>query len=339
MLYSLARPILFCAEPETAHHLAFAALDAQAKLGLARVWAGYLPAKPVSVMGIEFPNPIGLAAGLDKNAEHMNALAQLGFGFIEIGTLTPKPQPGNAQPRMFRLVEHEGLINRLGFNNKGVYDALPRLRARKLGIPVGVNIGKNAATPIENAVDDYLKALRAVYETADYVTVNISSPNTKNLRDLQATVAVSKLVTKLITERDLLKRTRGKYVPLTVKIAPDLNDNDLIDTVKAICDSGADAIISSNTTLAREGVSGHQHAREAGGLSGAPLTAHADRVLERVVKASKDIPVIGVGGVMSIADAQRKMDIGAKLVQIYTGMLYRGPSFVGELVRGVKIAS
>jgi dihydroorotate dehydrogenase len=339
MLYSLARPILFCAEPETAHHLAFAALDTQAKLGLARVWAGYVPTKPVTVMGIDFPNPIGLAAGLDKNAEHMDGLAQLGFGFIEIGTLTPKPQPGNPQPRMFRLVEHEGLINRLGFNNNGVDDALARLRARKIGIPVGVNIGKNAVTPIEKAVDDYLKALRAVYETSDYITVNISSPNTKNLRDLQATAAVSKLVSTLIAERDLLKRTRGKYVPLTVKIAPDLNDDDLIDTVKAICDSGADAIISSNTTLSREGVSAHAHASEAGGLSGAPLTARADRVLERVVRAAGKTPVIGVGGVMSVADAQRKLDIGAKLVQVYTGMLYRGPSFVGELVRGIKVAT
>jgi dihydroorotate dehydrogenase len=337
MLYSLARPILFCAEPETAHLLAFAALDTQAKLGLARAWAGYVPKKPLTAMGIEFANPIGLAAGLDKNAEHMDGLAQLGFGFIEIGTLTPKPQPGNPQPRMFRLVEHEGLINRLGFNNKGVEDALPRLRARKIGIPVGVNIGKNAVTPIENAVDDYLLALRAVYDTADYVTINISSPNTKNLRDLQATEAVTKLVTKIVKEGDLLSRTRGRKVPIAVKIAPDLNDEDIADTVKAICNSGANAIISSNTTLSREGVQSHPHSSEAGGLSGAPLTARADRVLERVVKAAKDVPVIGVGGVMSVADAQRKLDIGATLVQIYTGMLYRGPSFVGELVRGIKL--
>ncbi|MGL4231473.1 MAG: quinone-dependent dihydroorotate dehydrogenase [Casimicrobium sp.] len=337
MLYSLARPILFCAEPETAHHLAFAALDTQAKLGLARVWAGHVPKKPVTVMGIEFKNPIGLAAGLDKNAEHMGGLAQLGFGFIEIGTLTPKPQPGNPQPRMFRLVEHEALINRLGFNNKGVEDALPRLQTRSVGIPVGVNIGKNAATPIEKATDDYVKALRAVYTVSDYVTVNISSPNTKNLRDLQAVAAVSALVKKLVSERDLLAKSRGRRVPLAVKIAPDLNDDDLIDTVKAICANGADCIISSNTTLSREGVESHQYASQAGGLSGAPLTARADRVLERVVKAASNVPVIGVGGIMSVADAQRKLDIGASLVQIYTGFLYRGPSFVGELVRAVKL--
>jgi dihydroorotate dehydrogenase len=338
MLYSFARPILFCAEPETAHHLAFAALDAQAKLGLARAWAGIVPRKPVNVMGIEFPNPIGLAAGLDKNGEHMDGLAQLGFGFIEIGTLTPLAQPGNPQPRMFRLVEHEGLINRLGFNNKGVDDALPRLHSRKISIPVGVNIGKNAATPIEKAADDYLKALKKVYATADYIAINISSPNTKNLRDLQAVHAVSTLVEKIVKERDRQARLGDqKKRPIAVKIAPDVSDGDVFDTVRAICDSGADAIISGNTTLSRDGVAAHEYGNQAGGLSGAPLTARADRMLERVVKAAAGTPVIGVGGVMSVADAQRKLDLGAKLVQIYTGMLYRGPGFVGELVRGVKL--
>jgi dihydroorotate dehydrogenase len=338
MLYSLARPFLFCAEPETAHQLAFAALDAQAKLGLARAWAGRLPKKPVTVMGIEFANPIGLAAGLDKNAEHMDGLAQLGFGFIEVGTLTPKPQAGNPQPRMFRIAEHEALINRLGFNNKGVENALPRLRARNIGIPVGVNIGKNAITPIENARDDYLNALRAVFDVADYITVNISSPNTKNLRDLQAIGAVSQLVESVIFERDrLISLGNKKHCPVAVKIAPDIADEDVRDTVRAICDSGADAIISSNTTLSRDGIAGHKFAAEAGGLSGAPLTQRADRVLERVVKAAQKTPVIGVGGVMSVADAQRKLDIGARLVQIYTGMLYRGPGFVGELVRGIRV--
>ncbi len=337
MLYSLARPILFCADPETAHHLAFVALDTQAKLGLVRAWAGVVPKKPVHVMGIDFPNPIGLAAGLDKNAEHLDGLAQLGFGFIEVGTLTPQPQPGNPQPRMFRLVEHEALINRLGFNNRGVADALPRLTARSVKVPVGVNIGKNAVTPIERATDDYLSALRSVYAVADYITVNISSPNTKNLRDLQASKAVAKLVKTLVKERDLLAKSRGRRVPLSVKIAPDLNDDDLIDTVHAICANGADAIISSNTTLSRSGVESHPHAHEMGGLSGAPLTLRADHVLERVVKAAESVPVIGVGGIMRVEDAQRKLDLGAKLVQIYTGMLYRGPGFVGELVRGIRV--
>ena len=337
MSYSLFRPILFGLAPETAHHAAFTALDVQAKLGLARLWAGTLPKKPVTVMGLDFDNPIGLAAGLDKNAEHLEGLAQLGFGFLEIGTLTPLPQPGNPQPRMFRLPEHEGLINRLGFNNDGVEAALPRLQSRKTKMPVGVNIGKNAATPIDQATSDYIKALQRVYETADYITVNVSSPNTKNLRDLQAPDSIAGLVTALLRERSKLKRSTGKHRPIAVKISPDIADADVADVVRAICDAGADAIISTNTTISREGVSAHMHAKEAGGLSGAPLTQRADRVLEKVIAAAGSTPVIGVGGIMSVADAQRKLDIGAKLIQIYTGMLYRGPGFVGELVRGVKV--
>jgi dihydroorotate dehydrogenase len=337
MSYALFRPILFGLAPETAHHAAFTALDVQAKLGLARLWAGALPKKPITVMGIEFDNPIGLAAGLDKNAQHLEGLAQLGFGFIEIGTLTPLPQPGNPQPRMFRLPEHEGLINRLGFNNDGVEAAMPRLLARKTQVPIGVNIGKNALTPITDATSDYVKAFKRVYETADYITVNVSSPNTKNLRDLQAPESIAGLVTALLRERTKLKKSTGKLRPIAVKISPDIADADIGDVVRAICDAGADAIISSNTTISREGVSSHAFAKEMGGLSGAPLTERADRVLEKVVAAAGKIPVIGVGGIMSVADAQRKIDIGAKLVQLYTGMLYRGPGFPGELVRGVKL--
>jgi dihydroorotate dehydrogenase len=335
MTYSLIRPFLFGLDPETAHKAAFAALDAQAKLGLARAWAGRLPKSPRSVMGLNFDNPIGLAAGLDKNAEHLDGLAQLGFGFIEIGTLTPLPQPGNPTPRMFRLPEHEGLINRLGFNNGGVEAAMPRLERRKIKTPVGVNIGKNAATPIEEAASDYLKALRRVYETADYVTVNVSSPNTKNLRDLQAPDSIAGLVSALIREREKLAKSTKKHRPIAVKIAPDIDADDVANVVRAICDAGADCIIASNTTISREGVSTHPFAKEAGGLSGAPLTKRADKVLEKVVKAAGAIPVIGVGGIMSVADAKRKLEIGAQLVQVYTGMLYRGPGFIGELVRGV----
>ena len=337
MAYSLFRPILFALDPERAHHAAFAALDAQAALGLARVWAGQLPAaKPVEVMGISFPNRVGLAAGLDKDAKHLRGLAQLGFGFIEIGTLTPKPQPGNPTPRMFRLPEHEGLINRLGFNNGGVVDAVKRLAARDISVPVGVNIGKNAITPIENAVDDYLIALRAVYATADYVAINISSPNTKNLRDLQAPDSVAALVKRIVREGEVLAKAHGKRKPIAVKIAPDLDDALVVDVVSAILDAGADAIICGNTTISRDGVAAHVYAKEAGGLSGAPLTARADAMLARVVKASAGrVPIIGVGGIMSVADARRKLDIGASLIQIYTGMLYRGPGFAGELVRGL----
>ena len=337
MAYSIFRPILFALDPERAHHAAFAALDAQAALGLARVWAGQLPApKPIKIMGISFPNRVGLAAGLDKDAKHLRGLSQLGFGFIEVGTLTPKAQPGNATPRMFRLPEHEGLINRLGFNNGGVDDAVKRLTARDLIIPVGVNIGKNAATPIENAVDDYLIAMRAVYATADYIAINISSPNTKNLRDLQAPDSVAALVKRIVREGELLTKSSGQRKPIAVKIAPDLDDSMVGDVVSAIIDAGADAIISSNTTVSRDGVAGHAYAAQTGGLSGAPLTRRADAMLEKVVKAASfRVPIIGVGGIMSVDDAQRKIEIGASLIQIYTGMLYRGPGFVGELVRGL----
>ena len=337
MSYSLFRPILFALDPERAHHAAFAALDVQATLGLARVWAGYLPvAKPVTVMGLNFSNPVGLAAGLDKDAKHLRGLAQLGFGFIEVGTLTPKPQAGNPTPRMFRLVKHEALINRLGFNNGGVEAAVKRLIARDTVVPVGVNIGKNAVTPIENAVDDYVMALRAVYATADYIAINISSPNTKNLRDLQAPDSVAALVSTLTKEGEKLARAHGKRKPVAVKIAPDLDDAIINDVVAAIIDAGADAIISSNTTISRDNVASHRFASETGGLSGAPLTARADAVLGKVVKAAAGrVPIIGVGGIMSVADARRKLDIGASLIQIYTGMLYRGPGFVGELVRGL----
>ena len=337
MAYSLFRPILFALDPERAHHAAFAALDAQAALGLARVWAGQLPApKPIEVMGLSFPNRVGLAAGLDKDAKHLRGLSQLGFGFIEVGTLTPKPQPGNPAPRMFRLPEHEGLINRLGFNNGGVDDAVKRLTARDISVTVGVNIGKNAVTPIENAVDDYLIAMRAVYATADYIAINISSPNTKNLRDLQAPDSVAALVSRIVREGAALAKSGGKRKPIAVKIAPDLDHAMVGNVVSAIIDAGADAIISSNTTISRDGVGGHAHAAETGGLSGAPLTQRADAMLSKVVKAAASrVPIIGVGGIMSVADAQRKIDIGASLIQIYTGMLYRGPGFIGELVRGL----
>lgn len=337
MMYSLFRPVLFSLDPEAAHAAAFAALDVQAQLGLATCWRGSVPqTAPVQVMGLTFPNRVGLAAGLDKDALHLTGLAQLGFGFIEVGTLTPKPQPGNPKPRMFRLPEHEALINRLGFNNGGVEAALPRLRARQVGVPVGVNIGKNAATPIERAVDDYLTALAAVYTTADYITINISSPNTKNLRDLQAPDSVAALVGTITRDGKRLARLHGCMRPIAVKIAPDLDVAMIDDVVNAIIDAGADAIISSNTTIGREAVVGHAHAREAGGLSGAPLTALADQVLGQVVKATSGrVPVIGVGGIMSVADAQRKLDLGASLVQVYTGLLYRGPGFVGDLLRGL----
>ncbi|MBL8311248.1 MAG: quinone-dependent dihydroorotate dehydrogenase [Burkholderiales bacterium] len=337
MMYSLFRPILFSLDPEAAHAAAFAALDLQAQLGLAKCWRGSVPdTEPVHLMGLTFPNRVGLAAGLDKDAWHLSGLAQLGFGFIEVGTLTPKPQPGNPKPRMFRLPEHEALINRLGFNNGGVDAALPRLRARRVDVPVGVNIGKNATTPIERAADDYLAALAAVYATADYITINISSPNTRNLRDLQAPDSVSALISTIAREGRRLARLTGHARPIAVKIAPDIDPAAINDVVNAIVEAGADAIISSNTTIRRDGVTGHVYANETGGLSGAPLTALADQVLKQVVKAvAGRVPVIGVGGIRSVEDARRKLDLGADLLQVYTGLLYRGPGFVGDLLRGL----
>ncbi len=338
MSYQFLRPFLFSLDAETAHHAAFAALDTQAVLGLARLWVGHLPEKPVQILGLRFRNPIGLAAGLDKDARHLRGLAQLGFGFLEVGTLTPRPQPGNPKPRLFRLPEHEALINRLGFNNEGVEAALPRLATRSIDIPVGVNIGKNAATPIERAVEDYLQALRALYRQADYITVNVSSPNTKHLRDLQAPKAIESLVRALVDERDRLQRLHAHPCPIAVKIAPDLEELQISAIIGAILDGGADAIIATNTTLQRETVKTHPLAQETGGLSGAPLRDLADRILAHVVAAVRGrVPVIGVGGIMSVADAQRKLDLGAALVQVYTGLIYRGPGFVGELVRGVRI--
>jgi len=288
-------------------------------------------------MGLRFRNPIGLAAGLDKNARHLRGLAQLGFGFLEVGTLTPKPQPGNPQPRLFRLPEHQALINRLGFNNDGVDAAIPRLATRSIGIPVGINLGKNASTPNEQAVDDYLTGLRRVFQHADYVTINVSSPNTKGLRDLQAPDAIRALVRAVVLERDRLGRLHGRQCPVAVKIAPDIEPAQLERSVEAILEGGADAIIATNTTLSRQGVEAHPHGAEAGGLSGGPLRPLADRVLAAVVEAVRGrLPVIGVGGVLSVEDAQRKLDLGASLIQVYTGLIYRGPGFIGELVRGVK---
>ncbi|MCZ2134164.1 MAG: quinone-dependent dihydroorotate dehydrogenase [Burkholderiales bacterium] len=337
MSYSFLRPLLFTLDPEQAHCAAFAALDAGAGLGLARHLAGALPPpRGIEVMGLYFRNRVGLAAGLDKNAAHLSSLAQLGFGFIEVGTLTPKAQPGNPRPRMFRLPEHEALINRLGFNNDGVDAALPRLQRRNIGIPVGVNIGKNALTPIERAAEDYLIALRAVHATADYITINISSPNTKNLRDLQAPDSVAALVRTLAQENRVLSQSGGARRPLAVKIAPDLDDGMIGDIVAAIIDAGGDAIIANNTTIDRTAVAGHRFAAESGGLSGAPLTRRADAVLAQAVKAAAGrVPVIGVGGIMSADDALRKLDLGAALIQIYTGLIYRGPGFVGDLVRAL----
>jgi dihydroorotate dehydrogenase len=333
-LYSLFRPILFAADPEAAHAAAFAALDVAARFGIAQAAAPRLPADPVTVMGITFPNRVGLAAGLDKNAAHLAGLATLGFGFLEAGTVTPRAQPGNPRPRMFRLPQAEALINRLGFNNEGV-DAFVRNveRSGYRGI-LGVNLGRNFDTPNERAADDYVKGLRAVYRHASYVTINVSSPNTKGLRELQSEEALGALVGTLLRERDALASAQGRVVPLVVKLAPDLADEALPGIARRLVEARVDGVIATNTTLSREGVQGLAHAEEAGGLSGRPLRDRSTAVI-RTLAAALDgaMPIIGVGGIVCGEDARAKLDAGASLVQLYTGLIFRGPGLVAECVK------
>jgi dihydroorotate dehydrogenase len=331
MIYSLLRPLLFMLDAETAHALTLNVLDRMSSSG----WAPRISGAPVScprrVMGVEFSNPVGLAAGLDKNGDHIDGLAGLGFGFLEIGTVTPRPQPGNARPRLFRVAQARGIINRMGFNNEGVAHLTERVRnARYRGV-LGINIGKNFDTPIERALDDYLAALREVYALASYVTVNISSPNTSQLRELQREDELDTLLGALKLEQRRLTDQHGKYVPLAVKIAPDLG-TDQIETIAAVLRKNqADAVIATNTTLARSAVTGLPHAAESGGLSGAPLTSAARTVVAALARALQgEVPIIGVGGIMSAADALAMMGAGASLVQLYSGLVYRGPRLVSE---------
>ncbi|HEX7327525.1 MAG TPA: quinone-dependent dihydroorotate dehydrogenase [Casimicrobiaceae bacterium] len=333
-LYPLFRPLLFAADPELAHDVALAGLDAAARLGIARIAAPRLPAAPVEAMGLSFPNRVGLAAGLDKNAAHLDGLATLGFGFLEAGTVTPRPQPGNPRPRLFRLTEAQALVNRLGFNNGGV-DAFVANVARSSwrGI-LGVNIGRNFDTPNERAADDYVACLRSVAGCAAYVTINVSSPNTLGLRELQAEDALAALLQRIVAERDRLADRLGRRIPLALKVAPDLDDEALRAIAALVVRMRVDAVIATNTTIARDGVEGMRHASEAGGLSGAPLAARALAVL-RVLAKTLDgaVPIIGVGGIMSGADARDRIAAGATLVQLYTGLIYRGPDLVAECVR------
>jgi dihydroorotate dehydrogenase len=336
MFYPLLRSALFTLDAESAHDKTFAALDLAVKLGVYKVGMPCLPDKPVTVMGLRFPNPVGLAAGLDKNAAHIDGLASFGFGFIEVGTVTPKAQAGNAKPRMFRLPEHEAIINRMGFNNDGLEAYLRNLNNTKWDGIIGVNLGKNKDTPNENAVDDYLIGLRACYDKAHYITINISSPNTQGLRDLQAEAALRALIGPLKREQQIRADKSGRYVPLAVKIAPDLDEAGLIGTVQCLVDLKVDAIISGNTTLSREAVKTHRHGAETGGLSGGPLTELANRALATVVKAADGrCPIIGVGGIMQASDALEKLKLGASLVQVYTGLIYRGPKLVADIVKAI----
>jgi dihydroorotate dehydrogenase len=334
-IYPLLRPLLFRLDGETAHDLTFRVLDTAVRMGLTRA-PEPLPGRAVECMGLKFPNPVGLAAGLDKNAAHVDGLASFGFGFLEVGTVTPRPQPGNPRPRLFRLPEARGIINRMGFNNGGVDGLLANATAVRYRGILGINIGKNFDTPIERSADDYLACLRKVHARADYVTVNISSPNTKNLRSLQEGDALLALLRALEDERNALAATHGKRVPLAVKIAPDLDEGQLDAIADVLVSTGMDAVIATNTTLSRDGVTGLPHGDEAGGLSGAPVREKSTAVVRGLAKRlGGRLPIIAAGGILSGTDAREKIDAGATLVQVYSGLIFRGPALVGEAIRAL----
>jgi dihydroorotate dehydrogenase len=342
--YALARPLLFGLDPETAHELTMASLARTQGTPLALAYLSSRVSDPIELAGLKFPNRVGLAAGLDKNARCIDGLAAMGFGFVEVGTVTPKGQPGNPKPRMFRLPEANALINRLGFNNEGLDAFLANVRRSSVrkpgaqgGLLLGLNIGKNAATPIENAVDDYLVCLDGVYPHADYVTVNISSPNTKNLRALQSDEALDALLGRIAERREALARQHGKRVPIFVKIAPDLDEAQVAVIAATLKRHAMDGVVATNTTLGRDAVKGMRHAEEAGGLSGAPVLAASNRVITQLRAAlGKGFPIIGVGGILSGADAVSKIQAGADVVQIYTGLIYKGPDLVTQAAQAIK---
>jgi dihydroorotate dehydrogenase len=343
LLYALARPFLFSLDPEAAHNLTLPSLKRAAALGLTKV----IPqpkADPRTVMGLTFPNPVGLAAGLDKDGAYIDGLASLGFGFIEVGTVTPRAQPGNPLPRMFRLPQANAIINRMGFNNGGVDAFVANIQAsrfyqNKEGV-LGLNIGKNADTPIERAADDYLHCLEKVYPYASYVTVNISSPNTKNLRQLQAASELDALLSRLKDAQRRLADQHMRYVPIALKIAPDIDSDQIRSIADALMHYKMDAVIATNTTITRDAVKGMPHGEETGGLSGAPVFELSNAVIRGLKKYLGDeIPIIGVGGIFSGKDAQAKMDAGASLVQLYTGLIYRGPGLIGECAAQLRKSS
>ncbi len=338
MLYQLFRPLLFKLDPENAHWLAFHTLNQAHKLGLLKnlVNSSVIHCKPRTVMGLSFSNPVGLAAGLDKNGEYIDALASLGFGFIEIGTVTPRPQPGNPRPRIFRIPEANAIINRLGFNNLGIDHLLSNVKNSSYRGILGINLGKNFDTPLENAIDDYLIGLQKAYCCASYVTINISSPNTKNLRQLQGSHVLDQLLGRLKLEQTQLSQTHSKFVPMVIKIAPDLNDEEIKLIADLLLKHQIDGVIATNTTISRESIEQFKVAEELGGLSGAPLTQRATQVIRQLHAILQNaIPIIGVGGIMSSKDAQDKLDSGADLIQLYTGLIYQGTDFVNDVIQTV----
>lgn len=337
-MYQFIRPLLFRLPAETAHHFTLNALNAAQRTGMLKFVSSSPKAGDlVTVMGIEFPNRVGLAAGLDKNGEYIDALGALGFGFVEIGTVTPRPQPGNPSPRLFRVVEAEGIINRMGFNNEGVDYLLEQVQKSSFKGILGINIGKNFDTPVENAADDYLIGMQKVYLFADYITVNISSPNTPGLRSLQYGEELNQLLGALKQEQAKLADQHGKYVPMAVKVAPDLSDDEIENIAEILLANKIDCLIATNTTLSREGVEGLKHGGEQGGLSGKPLTSMSTEVISKFYSHLKgDVPIIGVGGITTAQDAKAKLAAGADLIQIYSGLIYKGANLIKKAVEATQ---
>lgn len=336
MFYSAIRKVFFKFDAETIHEMTIKALKSTGTTPLRALYCQNVPSKPVTVMGIDFPNPIGLAAGLDKNGECIPAFGAMGFGFVEVGTVTPRPQPGNDKPRIFRIPEADAVINRMGFNNKGVDYLVDQVRKAQFKGVLGINIGKNKDTPEENAKDDYIHCMQKVYNFASYITINISSPNTPGLRSLQYGDALNELLSSLKAEQTTLAEQYGKYVPIAVKIAPDLTEPEVESIAECLIANNIDGVIATNTTLSREGVEGLEHGEEMGGLSGAPVKEKSTQVIKLLAKAlDNKLPIIGVGGISNGADAKEKIDAGAKLVQVYTGFIYKGPEIIKDVVNAL----
>ena len=335
-IYTLAKPLLFQLDAEVAHDLTLKCLKFAQKAGLLHLYPSPIICESRTVMGITFPNAVGLAAGLDKNGAVIDAMASLGFGFIEIGTITPRPQPGNPKPRLFRVKQAQGIINRFGFNNLGVDHLIANVKAAQYKGVLGINIGKNFDTPMENAVDDYLICMQKVYAHATYITVNISSPNTKNLRALQEKTALSQLLMTLKAEQTKLTDQHGRYVPITLKIAPDLALEQVNEIADLLLEHRIDGVIATNTTLSREQVEGMENAEESGGLSGAPVRDKSTLVISQLSQRLQGaLPIIGVGGILTGADAVEKIAVGASLVQVYSGLIYKGPQLVRDICKSL----
>ena len=333
-LYPLLRPALFSLDPELAHNVTLKLLKIADKTGLSVLSKASSDNKPVTVMGLDFKNPVGLAAGMDKNGDYIDALSALGFGFLEIGTVTPRPQPGNPKPRLFRLPEHQAIINRMGFNNMGVDHLIQQVKQANYSGVLGINIGKNFDTPIKDATEDYLIGLRKSYTLASYITLNISSPNTKNLRQLQQGDEIKNLLSSLKEEQLKLQQEYEKYTPLVVKIAPDLDDDEIIHIARLLMEFNIDGVIATNTTISRDAVQGHPHAEETGGLSGSPVKQQSTHVVAGLAsELNKETPIIAAGGILTGEDAQEKLEAGASLVQIYSGLIYRGPQLIEDILK------